>query len=66
MTSLVFHHGLAPERQAARQEVPVLALLEHPERFVLRRPMPPTLREAVYINPPRKQTLNADPSTLNS
>lgn len=54
------------QRQAARQEVLDLAYLEHPERFVHRRPAPPALPEAVYINPPRTQTIHTDPSTLNS
>ena len=66
LTPFVVHHGLASERLAARQEVLDLAYLEHPERFVHRRPTPPALPDAVYINPPRKQTIHADPSTLNS
>jgi len=65
LTPFVVHHGLVAEHQAARQEILDRAHREHPERFVHRRPIPPALPEAVYINPP-KQAPTPISSTLNS
>lgn len=65
LTPFVVHHGLVAEHQAARQEILDRAHREHPERFVHRRPTPPALPEAVYINPP-KQTPTPISSILNS
>jgi putative transposase len=57
LTPFAVHHGLVEQHQAARQEVLDRAYREHPERFVHRPPTPPSLPEAVYINPPKTQTL---------
>ena len=46
------HFGRDKEVIAAREETLRAAYAAHPERFVRRIPQPPTLPEAVYINPP--------------
>ena len=66
LTPFVVHHGLASERLAARQEVLDLAYLQHPERFVHRRPTPPALpdelRAAWRTQPPAKLLHRRQPS----
>jgi len=52
MAPAIVHAGLAPEVQAARAITLGEAYTAHPERFVRRRPAPPELPGAVWINPP--------------
>ncbi len=52
LTPATVHHGRAPEVLAARQQVLQAAYAAHPERFVRKPPTPPTLPNAVWINPP--------------
>jgi len=52
-TPEVVHHGLAHEAQQARSEILHAAYEKHPERFVRKRPAPPELPEAVWINKPK-------------
>jgi len=52
LTPETVHYGRAEETIAARQRVLDHAHQLHPERFVRKRPQPPQLPEAVWINPP--------------
>jgi len=52
MTPAVVHFGEANKIQNHREEVLLEAYRRHPERFVTKRPTPPRLPEAVWINPP--------------
>lgn len=52
LTPEVVHYGLAQQVTEQRQHVLRAAYLNHPERFVKGQPKPPTLPEAVWINPP--------------
>ena len=54
MTPGTVHYGLVEEVTGKRQEALDKAFLEHPERFVRRAPVAPSLPEAVWINPPEK------------
>jgi putative transposase len=54
MTPEMVHRGRAPEVRAARQAVLADAYAAHPERFVNKRPEPPPLPTAVWINPPKE------------
>jgi putative transposase len=53
LTPATVHFGQAPEMMAQRQATLALAYARHPERFVQGVPIPPTLPEAVWINPPK-------------
>jgi putative transposase len=53
------HYGRAAQITAARQAVLMDAYDKHPERFVRRRPTPPLVPEAAWINPPRETELTA-------
>jgi putative transposase len=53
LTPEVLHYGLANEVRAARAAVLKTAYLAHPERFVRKIPVPPTLPEAAWINKPK-------------
>lgn len=53
LTPHVVHHGQQHEVQAQRQRVLDAAFRAHPERF-LKRPTPPSIPEAVWINPPNR------------
>ena len=55
MTPEMVHYGLAEQVWAERQRVLEAAYAAHPQRFVRGRPTPPTLPEAVWINPPRAE-----------
>jgi putative transposase len=46
------HHGLAEALNAARRQTLTNAHSAHPERFVGKPPVPPSLPGAVWINPP--------------
>ena len=52
MTPSDVHYGRAPEVIAARQGVLDGAWQANPERFVRKRPQPPQLPEAAWINRP--------------
>jgi putative transposase len=53
LTPQVLHYGRAEEVIQSRQQVLEQAYAAHPERF-RRRPEPPAVPEAVWINPPHK------------
>ncbi len=52
MTPTAMHHGQADGITAVRSAVLDDAYQRHPERFVRKRPTPPTLPTAAWINPP--------------
>jgi putative transposase len=54
MTPEMVHRGLAREVRERRVQVLDAAYAVHPERFVRRRPEPPRLPAAVWINPPKE------------
>jgi len=60
MTPEMVHYGLAEQVRVERQRVLHAAYAAHPERFVRGRPTPPTLPEAVWINPPRAHNNGSD------
>ena len=49
---VVVHFGQVAAVSAARQQTLDAAYADHPERFVRGRPVPPTVPDAVWINPP--------------
>lgn len=53
LTPEVVHYGLAEQTQKARGQVLSAAYEAHPERFVRKRPVPPLVPEAVWINKPK-------------
>ena len=52
MTPSDVHHGRAPEVIRARQQVLDSAWRANPQRFVRKRPQPPQLPPAAWINRP--------------
>jgi putative transposase len=52
LTPANVHYGQAPQLISNRQAVLDLAYQAHPERFVRRPPLHPSLPNAVWINPP--------------
>jgi putative transposase len=48
----MMHYGQIEAVGAARQHVLTAAYAAHPERFVRRPPVPPTVPTAAWINPP--------------
>ena len=52
LTPEMVHYGLAELVSWARLKTLQLAYRQHPERFVRKRPEPPKLPDAVWINPP--------------
>ena len=52
LTPEMVHYGRAQEVIAKRRDVLMAAYAAHPERFVRHPPTPPSLPEAVWINPP--------------
>ena len=54
MTPDQIHFGQACTIHAARQIALDAAFLNTPERFVHKRPKPPQIPKAVWINPPTK------------
>jgi putative transposase len=50
------HYGRGPRLVGVRQQVLDAAYIQHPERFVRKRPEAPQLPEAVWINPPARIT----------
>jgi putative transposase len=53
LTPAIVHYGQAAAILAARQATLDAAYAAHPDRFAHRRPSPPTLPTAVWINPPQ-------------
>lgn len=60
LTPATVHQGCGEQARHARQVVLDTAYVAHPERFVRRRPTPPALPEAVWINPPPRPSPHAD------
>jgi putative transposase len=60
MTPAVVHHGHAPSLLEHRHDVLAHAFHRHPERFVHGSPKPPSMPQAVWINPPSKKTTRQD------
>ncbi len=56
LTPAMVHYGHACEVVARRRQTLDAAYNAHPERFVNKRPTPPSLPEAVWINPPTPST----------
>ena len=54
LTPEMVHRGQGEQVRAARQVVLDGAYAAHPERFVRKRPEPPALPTAVWINPPKE------------
>ena len=54
LTPEMVHRGRGEQVRAARQVVLTDAYAAHPERFVRKRPEPPKLPTAVWINPPKE------------
>ena len=54
MTPDQIHFGQACTSHAARQNTLDAAFLSTPERFVRKRPKPPQIPKAVWINPPKQ------------
>jgi putative transposase len=57
LTAKAVHYGLAEKMQKARGEILRAAYETHPERFVKKLPVPPSLPEAVWINKPKLGSL---------
>ena len=72
MTPAAVHFGQAQALLLQRQRVLHLAYAAHPERFVKGLPEPPSLPDAVWINPPqtgekaRSDTRTIDTKSANS
>ena len=65
MTPSSVHYGHAQAARALRQDTLDAAFLANPKRFKGRRPEPPTLPTAAWINPPATEK-NDDSNTLAS
>jgi putative transposase len=65
MTPRSVHDGDAQAARALRQDALDTAFLANPKRFKGRRPQPPALPTAVWINPPATEKTD-DPNTLSS
>ncbi|MEP6588720.1 MAG: integrase core domain-containing protein, partial [Polaromonas sp.] len=63
MTPHSVHHGLAQDLLITRQASLDAAFAAHPNRFKGKRPAPPELPTAAWINPPKKDP--TEPETLN-
>jgi putative transposase len=67
LTPSTVHHHKAATVLAARQATLDAAYRAHPERFVTRRPTPPTLPQEVWINPPPPaDSHTASPATADA
>ena len=60
MTPASVHYGHAPRLLGNRRVVLADAFRRHPERFVHGTPEPPSMPEAVWINPPVDKTARHD------
>lgn len=65
MTPASVHYGYAQAARATRQAALDAAFRTKPERFKGRRPMPPELPVAVWINPPTTEKAD-EPDSLSS
>lgn len=66
LTPATVHQGDGESVRHARQVVLDTAYAAHPERFVRRRPTPPVLPEAVWINPPARPARLVDSTHLEA
>jgi len=69
MTPHSVHYGLAQELRLTRQAALDTAFRASPKRFKGRRPEPPRLPTAVWINPPPSEAITPNtpqPGTVNS
>ncbi|MGH2413690.1 MAG: hypothetical protein ACRDEA_08370, partial [Microcystaceae cyanobacterium] len=64
LTPAQLHYGQAPEVIDHRQGVLNQADELHPERFVRRRPTPPTVPTEVWINPPVQRDRFSQTTTI--
>jgi putative transposase len=53
LTPEAMHYSLAQDVRKAREEVLRIAYEAHPERFVRKKPLPPVIPEAAWINKPK-------------
>jgi putative transposase len=60
MTPAIVHYGHAPGLVEHRREVLAEAFRRHPERFAHGTPQPPSMPEAVWINPPIEKKTRQD------
>ena len=60
LTPEAVHYGLAEETQKARGKVLSAAYEAHPERFVKKRPVPPSIPVAVWINKPKVEPVSEE------
>jgi putative transposase len=56
LTPEAMHYGLAQDVAKAREEVLRIAYEAHPERFVRKKPLPPVIPTAAWINKPKPVT----------
>ena len=63
LTPAMVHFGQAPQIIAQRQATLTQAYARYPERFVQGVPLPPTLPEAVGINPPKSIQADTQPTS---
>jgi len=61
MTPQTVHYQHVETLMNQRQRVLSAAYNAHPERFVRRSPLPPTVPKAVWINPPKEPLAENDP-----
>jgi putative transposase len=54
------HYGFAQDLQKVKGEVLRTAYEAHPERFVKKGPVPPSLPDAVLINKPKPVPVNEE------
>lgn len=62
LTPATVHYGRADQAIAQRQAVLTVAYRVHPERFVGKPPVPPSVPTAVWINPPKGEDIQRDSS----
>lgn len=60
LTPETVHYGLAQDIQIARGEVLLAAYEAHPERFVKKIPVPPSVPAAAWINKPKLLSVNEE------
>jgi putative transposase len=66
MTPHAVHYGVADTLQAQRAQTLQRAFTAQPLRFKGRAPQPPELPQAVWINPPKKETTATDITNTGS
>ena len=60
LTPETVHYGLADQTQKARGTILSAAYAAHPERFVKKRPVPPSVPTAVWINKPKEHPVSQE------